>query len=61
VLLGWYPRTKLEMDEQARTRKHGRFGSVKYVYPAETMSELRSWFEERIAQRLPSCQVLYWT
>jgi spore photoproduct lyase len=61
VLLDWYPRTKLEMEEEARTRKHGRFGAVKYVYPAETMSELRSWFEARIADRLPSCRVLYWT
>jgi spore photoproduct lyase len=61
VLLGWYPRTRLEMDEESRSRKHGKFGSVKYVYPAETMSELRSWFEESIAERLPSCRVLYWT
>jgi spore photoproduct lyase len=61
VLLGWYPRTALEMDEEARTRKHGRFGAVKYVYPAETMAELRSWFAARIAERLPSCRILYWT
>jgi spore photoproduct lyase len=61
VLLGWYPRTRLEMDEDARTRKHGKFGSVKYVYPAATMAELRGWFEERIAERLPACRILYWT
>ncbi len=61
VLLGWYPRTALEMDEEARTRKHGKFGAVKYVYPAGTMAELRSWFEARIAERLPSCRILYWT
>ncbi len=61
VLLGWYPRTRLEMDEEARVRKHGRFGAVKYVYAAETMSDLRSWFEARIAERLPSCGILYRT
>ena len=61
VLLGWYPRTKLEMDEQARTRKHGRYGAVKYVYPKETMRELRGWFDRELAARLPSCRVLYWT
>ena len=61
VLLGWYPRTKLEMDEDARRRKPGRFGALKYVYPPETMAELRSWFETRIAERLPSCRILYWT
>jgi spore photoproduct lyase len=61
VLLGWYPRTRLEMDESLRRRKHGRFGAVKYVYPHEVMAELRSWFEEELARRLPQCRILYWT
>jgi len=61
VLLGWYPRTRLEMDEASRSRKHGKFGAVKYVYPAGTMAELRGWFEAEIARRLPSCRILYWT
>jgi spore photoproduct lyase len=61
VLLGWYPRTRLEMDEASRSRKHGKFGAVKYVYPADTMAELRTWFHHEIAERLPSCRVLYWT
>ncbi|WP_328475479.1 radical SAM protein [Actinoplanes sp. NBC_00393] len=61
VLLGWYPRTKLEMDESTRSRKHGKFGAVKYVYPPETMAELRTWFHDEIADRLPACRVLYWT
>lgn len=49
------------MDEQARSRKHGKFGAVKYVYPREVMRELRGWFETEIAERLPQCRVLYWT
>ena len=61
VLLGWYPRTKLEMDEEQRSRKHGKFGAVKYVYPRDVMAELRSWFSERLESRLPSCRILYWT
>ena len=61
VLLGWYPRTKLEMDEQLRTQKRGKFGGVKYVYPKDVMAELRGWFENEIAARLPRCRVLYWT
>ena len=61
VLLGWYPRTRLEMDETARSRKTGRFGAVKYVYPREVMAELRSWFEHSLTDRLPACRVLYWT
>jgi spore photoproduct lyase len=61
VLLGWYPRTKLEMDEAARSRKHGRYGAVKYVYSKDVMSSLRTWFHRSIADRLPDCRILYWT
>ena len=61
VLMGWYPRTKLEMDEAARSRKHGRYGAVKYVYPKDVMSSLRTWFHQSIADRLPDCRILYWT
>ncbi|MEU4623557.1 spore photoproduct lyase family protein [Actinoplanes sp. NPDC023801] len=61
VLLGWYPRTRLEMDEEIRSRKHGKFGAVKYVYPAAVMADLRSFFETEIARQLPACRILYWT
>ncbi|MFF5174484.1 spore photoproduct lyase family protein [Micromonospora sp. NPDC000089] len=61
VLLGWYPRTRLEMDESRRSRKHGKFGAVKYVYPRERMAELRAWFTDELAAQVPACRVLYWT
>ncbi|MGY1736883.1 spore photoproduct lyase family protein [Geodermatophilus sp. SYSU D00684] len=61
TLLDWYPRTKLEMDESKRTLKRGRFGSVKHVYPKETMAQLRPWFEAAVADRLPRARFLYWT
>jgi spore photoproduct lyase len=61
VLLGWYPRTQLEMDEDARVRKHGRFGASKYVYPADTMGEMKSWFMRELTTRLPMIRILYWT
>ena len=61
TLLDWYPRTRLEMDEEQRTTKRGKFGSVKHVYPRATMTELRSWFEQAVADRLPQARFLYWT
>lgn len=61
VLLGWYPRTKLDMDESGRTRKFGKFGSAKYVYPKDTMAQMRAWFEAELAEVLPAARVLYWT
>ncbi|WIM88018.1 hypothetical protein PT015_00325 [Candidatus Mycobacterium wuenschmannii] len=61
VLLDWYPRTKLEMDESVRTRKFGKYGSAKYVYPKDVMAQMRSWFEAELAATLPSARMLYWT
>ncbi|MDI9932919.1 hypothetical protein QM588_21070 [Rhodococcus sp. IEGM 1354] len=61
VLLSWYPGTKLEMDEGARTAKRNKFGGVKYVYPKDTMAEMRSWFTDELRSVLPDAQLLYWT
>ncbi len=60
VLLGWYPRTRLEMDEERRSQKRSKFGGVKYVYPKQTMGELRTWFTAELARRVPAARLLYW-
>ncbi|MFP5282072.1 MAG: spore photoproduct lyase family protein, partial [Actinomycetes bacterium] len=61
VLLGWYPRTRLEMDEGSRSQKRSKFGGVKYVYPRPVMAEMRSWFTTELERRLPAARMLYWT
>ena len=61
VLEGWYPGSKLDMDESARTRKLTKFGSTKWVFPKEQMAELRGTIEGSLARRLPEAKVLYWT
>jgi spore photoproduct lyase len=61
VLGGWYPASRLEMDEEARAAKRTRFGGVKHVYPAPVMRELRGWLEDAVAARLPRARVLYFT
>ena len=61
VLEGWYPRTKLEMDESVRSVKRSKFGGVKYVYPRGTMADLRSWFEREVPGRIPGARLLYST
>ncbi|GGM08479.1 spore photoproduct lyase family protein [Nakamurella endophytica] len=61
VLLGWYPATRLEMDEDRRRAKRSKFGGVKYVYPADVMADLRGWFSDAVATRLPGARLLYWT
>ncbi|MCW2602325.1 MAG: splG [Pseudonocardiales bacterium] len=61
VLLGWYPSTALEMDEQSRTAKRSKFGGLKYVYPREAMRQMRTWFDTGVARALPEARILYWT
>ncbi len=61
VLLGWYPKTTLDLREEARIQKRTKFGSFKYVYPKDSMAEMRAWFEETLREVLPSARVLYWT
>jgi len=61
VLLGWYPRTRLEMDQARRSQKRSKFGGVKYVFPRETMDEMRTWFTAALEQTLPDARLLYWT
>jgi spore photoproduct lyase len=61
VLTSWYPASKLEMDESLRTEKRTKFGSKKYVYRKDVMSDLRSFFYASIAETLPRARILYWT
>ena len=61
VLIGWYPKTTLDLREEARTQKRTKFGGFKYVYPKDPMSEMRAFFEEAIAEKLPQARILYWT
>ncbi|PZV01890.1 MAG: radical SAM protein [Leptolyngbya sp.] len=61
VLEQWYPNSKLDLDESTRTTKRNKFGGTKYVYDRDTMTELRTFFEEAIAQWFPHGKILYWT
>ena len=49
------------MDEEHRSVKRNKFGGVKYVYPREVMTEMRAWFTDALAARLPGARLLYWT
>jgi len=61
VLMSWYPKTRLDMDESKRSVKRNKFGGRKYVYDANSMNELRSFFKREIALRFPQAKILYWT
>ena len=61
VLTGWYPGSDLEMDASQRARKTTKFGSLKFVFPADEMRLMRSTLEASLARHLPAARRLYWT
>jgi spore photoproduct lyase len=61
VLIGWYPKTTLDLKEESRTQKRNKFGGFKYVYPKDSMGEMRTFFEDTICRVLPLARILYWT
>ncbi len=61
VLIGWYPKSTLDMREEARAEKRTKFGGFKYVYPKDPMAEMRTFFESSIRDLLPTARILYWT
>jgi spore photoproduct lyase len=54
-----YPRTKLDMKEEKRQLKWGRYGRFKYVYPKETQDEMKQLFEEEIPRYFPQAEISY--
>lgn len=61
VQLGWYPKTTLDLEESTRAKKMTKFGSAKFVYPKDVMSEMRNWFGNALRDYLPRARTLYWT
>ena len=61
VLVGWYPKSTLDMEEATRAEKRNKFGGFKYVYPKNAMGEMRAFLEGKLHEVLPTARVLYWT
>ena len=61
ILRGWYPGSRLEMEDAQRSRKTTKFGGIKYVFPREQMAALRRGIEASLARHLPQARRLYWT
>jgi len=61
LILERYPKTKLEMDEEKRKIKWGKYGKAKYVYPDEQAHALRLHLEAEIARLFPRARVEYFT
>lgn len=60
-ILERFPNTKLEMDEEKRMLKWGKFGRFKYVYPKETSEEIKEYISSLINERFPNGKIDYFT
>ena len=61
ILQTWYPKSKLDLEENNRSQKRNKFGGVKYVYHRDTMDELKEFIQEQIDSNFPQAKILYWT
>ncbi|WLR49753.1 spore photoproduct lyase [Bacillus tianshenii] len=56
-----YPKSKLEMNEEERKYKWGRYGIGKYVYPTDEAKELEETLRGYIHQFFPQAEIQYFT
>ncbi|MCA0972334.1 spore photoproduct lyase [Halobacillus litoralis] len=56
-----YPMTKLEMDEEKRKYKWGRYGIGKYVYQKDEQEDMKSTLGGYINQYFPEATLEYFT
>ncbi|UOQ44753.1 spore photoproduct lyase [Halobacillus salinarum] len=56
-----YPMTKLEMDEEKRMYKWGRYGIGKYVYPKEEQKDIQDTLGGYIKKYFPEASLEYFT
>ncbi|MDP4170009.1 MAG: spore photoproduct lyase [Bacillota bacterium] len=61
VIAKRYPKTKLEMDEEKRKYKWGRYGIGKYVYPDVQAKDLESTIRGYIQSYFPQAETQYFT
>lgn len=58
-ILEVFPDTTLPMEEEKRQYKFGQFGYGKYVYPKETMEEIKEFFYREIGTYFPQGKIEY--
>ncbi|WP_426351395.1 spore photoproduct lyase [Alloiococcus sp. CFN-8] len=58
-ILEIFPNTELPMNEEERKFKYGQFGYGKYVYPKESLSEIKEFFSQEIEDLFKDKRLLY--
>lgn len=58
-ILEIFPETTLPMTDEDRKFKYGQFGYGKYVYPKESMDEIKKFFLTEIKDVFPDSTIKY--
>lgn len=61
LILQRYPKTKLEMNEEVRKYKWGKYGKGKYVYPDVQAKALQAHLSREIGRLFPQARIEYFT
>jgi len=61
VILERFPNTKLEMNEELRKKKFGKYGRVKYVYKKEEAQDIKEYISNIIMKYFPHANIEYFT
>ncbi len=56
-----FPKTKLDMEEENRSLKWGRFGRYKHVYHKDQANEIKEYLTSLIIERFPNADIKYFT
>lgn len=56
-----FPNTKLDMNDDNRSLKWGKYGKYKYIYPKEQAEELQSYISGLIQDYFPGGVISYFT
>ncbi len=54
-----FPQTTLDMENEKRQFKYGQFGYGKYVYPKETIAQIKDFFQREIAGIFENGEIKY--
>ncbi|MDP4090189.1 MAG: spore photoproduct lyase, partial [Bacillota bacterium] len=58
-ILQIFPKSELPMEEEHRKFKFGQFGYGKYVYPKESLDEIKEFFKKDIEELFSDSEVKY--
>ena len=59
TIIDIYPESTLPMNEEERKFKYGQFGYGKFVYPAEEMKSINSFFTQNSRDMFPDSSINY--